>query len=203
MTRRARQNKTPGRRGSTNPPQIRSNIVLSHIYRYVSSSGTPTAVTSASIFGALGTICTVANTTVTSWTGSFRIAAVELWGPPASQGAASTVSCEWNIGVAQGGTQEVSDTTCSVAVNAHVHTTPPRNSLASFWQTPTTQTMFTLTAPSGTIIDLHVSAIMFDEESTGPTPITVTTATLGQTYYLSLDPNATHRYTPISLATTT
>lgn len=124
-----------------------------------------------------------------------------MWSPPASQGAAITCSVEW-VG-ANSPNREYSDTSVSVATPAHVSCPPPPMSLAAFWQTASSATLFSLVAPVGSIIDIHLALILSDDDQGSNTPISVASAVLGQSYYLSLDPNATHRYTPVSLVTTT
>jgi len=188
------------------PPQLRSNVQLSHTYRFVSTSGTATAVTNGSIIAASGNVCVVANSIVATMFQSFKITGLKVWSPPASQGAAVTCSVEWT-GSPNSPNVERSDSTVSVAVPAHIHGPPPPMSLASFWQPVVvgsgTVTMFILTAPVGSIIDLSVDLILCDDEASTPFQTSVTTGVLSTIYYLSLDPNATHRYTPVSLTTTT
>jgi hypothetical protein len=99
---------------------------------------------------------------------------------------------------------EVSDTTVSTATPAHLKAIPPSNSVAGFWMlSSNNNNLFILTAPTGSIIDVDLDLIVQDDDAGGQTQITVATATLGAVYYLSLDPNATHRYVPVSLTTTT
>jgi len=186
-------------------PQLRSNIVLSHKYRFLSSSGTTTNVTSFSLGCAAGGVCTVANTTLTSFIGSLRVNQIEMWSPPAAQGSASTCSVEWNnTSDANNSALEISDTSVSTAVPAHIRCGPPRGSLASFWFNPNAnKALFALTAPPGTIIDVSVSLILYDDDYANPFVSSIAAGVLGNTYYLSLDPNATHRFTPVSLTTTT
>jgi hypothetical protein len=59
----------------------------------------------------------------------------------------------------------------------------------------------TLVAPIGTIIDV-VLDLIFQDDDLASVAIAVASGTAGVQYFLSLDPNATHRYTPISLTTT-
>jgi len=203
--RRARQNKYSGQpRGSTrmSPPQIRSNIVVTHKYRFTSSSGTATAITSRGLLLACGAMCSVPNVTVSAIAGSVRVNHVSVWSPPASQGAFATCSVEF-LGQTASSTQEVSDTSVSVAQPACISTAPPRASLASFWQTPglADNTMFTLVAPTGSIIDMDLSFILWDNEDAATTRA-VTAGTLGTIYYLALDNATGHIYPPVSLNTT-
>jgi hypothetical protein len=146
-------------------------------------------------------MCTVALTTCTSFFGSVKVNRISIWAPPASQGASATVSVNW-YGYANSPNREVSDTTISTSKPAHVVSTPPTGSLASFWQTVGTNTIFSIVAPTGAIIDITLSLILSDDENTLPATTTAG-GTLGVNYYLSLDPNVTHRFTPVSLTTTT
>jgi len=188
-------------RGGNRPPQIRSNIQFSHKYRFVSTSATSTAITPTSILGAAGTVGITVNTNVVVICSSFKIRSLAMWTPPASQGASATCSVDW-VGSANAPNVEFSDTTVSVATPAHVQCAPPAMSLAAFWQVAGAGTLFSLVAPVGTIIDLDLDLILTDDDVSA-TVIGVAAAALGVQYYLSLDPNATHRYTPVSLTTTT
>lgn len=189
-------------RARNGPSQIASNIQLHHRFRFVSTNATPTAVTARSLLFASGGICTIANSFLSPIYASCKIGLIEMWSPPASQGASATCSVDWS-GFANSPNREVSDTTVSVATPAHLVTQPPSMSLAKFWQQDSTTTLFTLVAPVGTIIDVTLQLILNDGDAVSAQSQAVTTGTLGVLYYLSLDPNATHRYTPVSLTTTT
>lgn len=183
-------------------PQIRSNIELTHRYRFISTSSTATAITAQSLLGAAGSMCNATNAFAVSVFGSVKVNNVSIWSPPAAQGSSVTCSVEWITTPAQGNNREVSDTSVSTAVPAHVSTGPPLHSLASFWQNSSSNALFTLTAPAGSIIDVSLSLIMWDDDEPQDA-IAIANGTSGNMYYLSLDPNATHRYTPVSLVTTT
>lgn len=170
------------------------------MYRFVSTSGTITSVSPSDLMTASGTICTVANTTCTSMFGTVKVNRIEIWTPPASQGASATCSCEF-FGTSNTPSREFSDTSISVATPAHLVAVPPPQSLASFWQGASGTALFKLTAPVGSIIDVWLSLIMNDDEVTIVTRA-VSTATLGSIYYLGLDSTATTRYVPVSLTTT-
>jgi hypothetical protein len=183
------------------PPQIRSNVELRHRFRYVSTNSTQTGITPTSLLLAAGSVCTVANTTVTSFQGSVKVNRVEMWSPPSAQGSATTCSVEW-VGYQNSPNREVSDTSVSVAQPAYVVSGPPASSLAAFWQVASATVLFYLVAPIGTIIDVHLSTILTDDDVASAT-VGVAAGTLGASYFMSLDPNATHRYTPVSLISTT
>lgn len=188
-------------RVGNNPPQIKANVELRHTYRYVSTNGALTGITGTSLLCSAGSYCTVANTTVRSAFSSLKINQIEMYCPPASQGSSATCSVDW-IGFSNTPSRQYSDTTCSVSTPAHVRCNPPPMSLASFWQLAGATVLFNLTAPAGTIVDVSVSLILDDDESSVATAA-VASGSLGSMYYLSLDPNATHYYTPVSLTTTT
>ncbi len=182
------------------PPQMSSNIVKKHKYRFVASSAFSGAISSLQCFGASGTIGTVLNTTVVGKNQSMRIISIELWSPPPSQGSSATCSIEW-AGTNQSPTQEFSDTSISVTKPAHVFSRPPLDSLCAFWQTaPSINTMMNLVCPAGTIIDLKLALIECDGES--PVTFAVSTAVLGQSYYLALDHGTSDKLVPVSLQTT-
>jgi len=83
---------------------------------------------------------------------------------------------------------------------ARVSCAPPANSIASFWQLTSATAIADITAPTGSIIDVWLDLVMTDGDAN--TSVAVATGVLGTFYYLSLDPNGTHRYTPVSLLTT-
>lgn len=204
MNRRARQNKAPRNLGSgkMNPPQIRTNVIVTHKYRFTSSSGTTTAITSDGCAFAAGAIGTVTNSKVNALAASVKLDCLEIWTPPAAQGNTATCSVEWN-GQQSSSTVEVSDTTVSTAIPAHVKTTPPARSLSSFWQDLAVGNvqLCAITAPAGSIIDATISFIL-DDSGNATTQASVGTAVIGEVYYLALDATGTHIYTPVALNTT-
>jgi hypothetical protein len=183
------------------PPMIKSNIELRHTYRFVSTSGGRVSITPTSLLCAAGTICITTNSLVTSLYNSVRVNRVSIWSPPASQGATATCSVDW-VGSANSPSREFSDTTVSVSTPAHVSCSPPPMSLASFWQIPSASALFQVIAPTGSIIDVSMSLILQDDDAT-QAQSAVVTGVLGLSYYLSLDPTATHQFTPVSLPSTT
>lgn len=179
---------------------IRSNVELSHRYRFTSTSGTATGITPTSLLCAAGTVCTQTNAFALAIAGSVKVNQISIWSPPASQGAAVTCSCDF-AGFGNSPSREYSDTSVSVSTPARIMCTPPPQSLAAFWQVAGTTTLFTITAPTGSIIDVVMSLIVQDND-VAQAVSAIATGVLATTYYLSLDPNATHRYVPVSLTTT-
>jgi len=192
--------KVKQQRGSQDPPQIKTNIVLKHRYRFRTTAAFSGGISPAKIFGSLGTIGTVANTTVSILFKSFRLRKLEIWSPPPSQGATVTNSVEW-LGTANSPSIEVSDTSVSVSRPAHIMTMPPRSSLAGFWQLNTGSTLFNLNAPIGSIIDLSCDMIV-DDSGAAVDTIAAATVVLGKIYYLALDHGTSDLIVPVSLTTT-
>lgn len=179
------------------PSQFFANPEVSRRYRFTSSSGTSTAITTSLLLNACGVAATAANTGSAIFQ-SVKVRQIEIWTPPAAQGAAATCSVLWPAGN-QSQPREVSDTTVSVASPAHVRTSPPPGSLAGFWTT-SAATLFTLVAPPGSIIDVWVSLIMGDGTTSSGTA-TLVGATAGRIYYCALDSStaAGSIYPPVSL----
>jgi len=135
------------------------------------------------------------------WTQSFKIKRIEIWSAPASQGSNATCSVEW-FGFGNSPNIEESDTTLSVTKNAYISCSPPKTSLAAFWQKATGTALFKLVCPVGSIIDLIVDTILTDDEAV--TSASVVTGVLGTVYYLYLDNvTGTLSLQPVSLVSTT
>jgi len=197
-----------GRNGARMPqgasvpvPMLRSNLIMSHTFRFTSASNSALAVTANSLIGVCGVKGTVLNTLTSALFDSVRVKSVKIWSPPSAQGAAVTCSVLWASGV-NSPAVEVSDTSVSTAVPAHITSTPPPQSLASFWQRSAATTIFTTVAPVGSIIDVALEMILSDDDGGLPVTFATATAALGQNYYLALDGVAVHQYTPVSLTTT-
>jgi len=186
-------------------PQLKTNVMFSHKYRFVSTSATLTNITSKGLLFASGCMGTVVNTTVTALANAVRLKHIRVWSPPASQGAATTCSIEFIMGGSSSfsNTLEVSDTSISTAIPACVSTAPPVGSLASFWQLPAAadNQLFAIIAPVGAVIDVSLDLVLNDGDSAAQTRA-VATAIVGSTYYLALDNSTGHIYTPVSLNTT-
>jgi hypothetical protein len=203
--RRARQNKYSGKRGAaTNAPtQLRTNIEHAHQFRFVSTSATLTAISDATLLHACGVTATTA-TAGFAIRQTVRVNQIEIWAPPASQGAAATCSVLFPSSQ-RSQAREVTDTSVSVATPAHVRCGPPADSLCSFWVDGNGPvSLFSLSAPPGSIIDVWVSLV--DRDGIGDIdqlPAVLVGATVGSVYYCSLDSStsAGSLYKPIGLTT--
>jgi hypothetical protein len=202
MPKRQRRAPTGASNAMSKPGQFKSNIIIHHTQRYV-TTGTGTTLTAKNIAASFGSMCTVTNSTCTTLYDAVRVKRIKIWGTAAA--ASSTVSVEWSAaspGVNYANV-EVSDTSTSTAYPPFVSTAPPRESLASFWTNAFSSVVLaTLTLPNaGTIIDVEAELIISDSATAAETT-TVVTGVLGEVYYLPLDGTTTHSIIPVSNTTT-
>jgi len=185
------------------PPKLDVTPTVNHTYRYLcSGAGTPTNTTIGELFGALGTTCTVTNTTVTCWYTSVRIVSIRIY--PVVGGAGS-VSVLWNSPISGVGrdTEPNNMLPGGATMVTDFIAYPPAHSFCGDWMNSSltnTQTIFTISSPPGSIIDLHVMAT--NSNVFGPYQRAITTGTLAFPYYLSLDGTTSNRVIPVGLPTT-
>jgi len=186
-TRKIRQSRRPAQmRMASGPSQLRTNIENSHQFRYTSTGGGQKSITDSLVQTACGVS---ASTAILGYPirQSVRVKRIEIWSPPASQGA--SVTCSVLFPSAQRSqAREYTDTSVSVAVPAHVVCEPPPESLCAFWTgVPTAGIpLFFITAPAGSIVDLWVGLVDNDANTVANTA-TLVGATIGGVYYCSLD----------------
>jgi hypothetical protein len=182
---------------TTGPNQFRANPEVTRRYRFTSTSATLTAISPALLLNASGVLAATAILGYQIFQ-SVKVRMIEIWTPPASQGAAATCSVLFPVAT-NTQAREVSDTTVSVSQPAHVRCGPPANSLAGFWNGTTGTTMFSLVAPPGSVIDVTISLVMGDNSVS--TSVVLVGATIGRVYYCALDSGtaAGSIYPPVSL----
>jgi len=193
----------------TGPSQLRTNIEVSHQYRFTSSSATATQILASTLLPACGVVATSATAGFCMFQ-SVKVNRIEIWSPPASQGVFATCSVLFPA-ANQSQAREITDTTVSVSVPAHVLTSPPERSLCAFWtngfqeNAANEEPLFTLVAPSGSIIDVWVSLVLGDGTSAAAVnnEAVLVGATVGSVYYTSLDSStsAGSIYKPVGLTT--
>jgi len=190
------------RRSGASIPAFRSNVIVNHRFRYLASANlTGFAITDSMVLGAMGTMGTGTNTTVTHLFKTFRLKSIEIWSPTSTSTTAATCAIDWIGNNVNSPNMETSDTSINVSMPAHVRVSPPADARARWWQSSTSTTMFNITCPSGSIVDLSVEGILADQTSAGVT-VAVATAVIGVQYWLALDGVATHGLAPVSLSTT-
>lgn len=180
---------------------MEANPQLTRKYRFSSTSATITSITAAKLLNSCGVVAST-TTVGNNIFGAAKVLSVKAWTPPASQGSNATVSILWaSAGANYTSGLEVMDSTNSVSVPATIRSRPPQNTLASFFQTNSgSATLFTLTCPVGTIIDVTVRLVMNDALTVDAAPGTcvLAGATVGSVYYTPLDGHG-GIYTPLGL----
>jgi hypothetical protein len=172
------------------PPGLELVNTVDVIRRYnVVSTASGVAVTRASMSSSLGGICTTANTTITSWVGTYRIRRVVAW--PA---AATSVLIDAIIS----GTAEQALTKDSVknaqlptgiTVDKPVVFRPRRGTYLDMWQSAATNgsdQIMTITAATGTVIDIHYQFTLCGVIAASGYS-TSSTVALGLVVYMPLD----------------
>jgi hypothetical protein len=115
----------------------------------------------------------------------FKLNRIEIYSMPSTT-TSTTVALEWLSNY--GPSTEVSDTSTSSAYPAHLITSPPLQSLASFWSmagSNESEQLFIVTAPLGSIIDIYGEMVLVD--GTGTTVTGITTGTANNLYTSVLD----------------
>lgn len=193
--------------GASLPPVINGVVQLSHTFRYATSGTvTNTTLTVGSILGALGGICTVANTTLQCWTSSFRIKWAKVWVNPSSTN--DEVSWTWSDFSLDRDQERAMtrDLPANVTVAAAVKYVPTPGTIVADWYgglVASTTVLASVSCPAGTIIDFHVDFTMNARILGAGVTRSITTGVLGNTYWLALDGVTSNLMRPRILPSTT
>ncbi len=181
-------------------PQLKTNIRIRHTFRFINTNAQTLNVSPTALAGICGTVVTNATTTATAIFNSFKVNKVSIYCAESTAGTPVTCSVEW-FGFNNSPPIEDSRTSVSTSVPITLHSTPPPNSLAKFWQVVSGTTLFTIVVPAGSVIDIDLDAMLVDTGATFQN-YTISTGATGQLYYLALDNQSGHNFTPVSLTTT-
>jgi hypothetical protein len=185
------------------PPTIQPITTVTRTYRFYSTYDLPVTITAAALVGIAGNVGTATNSTMAQLARVFRLHRVSIWAPPrqgnpaAGLGQFSGQSCgiEWeSIDNAPG--SKISDRSVSPAVPAHVSSKPPQGSAGYQWQDgPTGGNIMILTAPVGSVIDVHITHVFYASGAAGGS-VSANPIVVGALYYGCLDGVGTVRYPP-------
>jgi len=194
-----------GKGAASLPPILNVTPTLGHTFRFTNSANqVGVAITGAQLQGALGTIGTATNSTVRPWASSVRIHRITIW-PSAGSNPPIAPGVEW--GAISGALKDEGKYTglpYGITQEKAIVSKPPKKSLCADWLSLTAMnvtTLFYVTAPAGSILDISVSftlAAAFVSSAS----ISTATAAIGTIYYLSLDGNSSHIWSPLGLPTT-
>jgi hypothetical protein len=181
------------------PPQFRSTIQVSRRVRYTASSaGSSLSLTRADLLNHL-VVNTSANANARVVSG-FKLNRFEIWGAGSSSFGLGTSSVEWTS--TYGPSKVVSDTSMTIEPS-HVVTTPPPQSLASFWSltgSSESDVIAILNFPANSVLDMNYEVIFQNLE----TPVSVSTVaagTVGNLYMLPLFGIVSNALVPVSYNT--
>jgi hypothetical protein len=185
-------------------PQLNARPMLTHTYRFAADNPLSAVdITEKDLLASLGSICTVANTTLRSVFYSVKLQSVEIWSTASSIGAISSMTLEWGSDAPVANTNLlVSDASISSSYPCHLFARPPKGSFAGMWMDATNDNIvFTISTDSACIVDIRLTGILLDGSSSSAT-VTVGTASLGVLYYPPLD-GSTDKLLPVGLNTAT
>jgi len=181
------------------------SVHVNHTYRFrFSAALSQEAVGLGGLLGAMGTIGRTVNATVANIFSSCKVNSVTLW-PPATSAALDGITLDW-LGAAGYLPDEGWDVTIpdGITMTRAMRVIPPRNSLASDWLNSGTialgTTIFTLTGPEGTILDLNISGRMANV--VGCSNFAVAVGVVGTMYYLALDGPSQNKVQPVGIPST-
>lgn len=186
------------------PPTIRPNIQVTHKFRFYSDTSNSATITNQNLLTAAGCLVTTANSTASSMWMSVRIISVEVWSIPTTS-ATSSCKVEWKGDSSLAGFQqlEVSDTSLSPNIPAHIVARPSRGTVPAMWhQGGFSQNMFTVSVDSRGIVDVTLQLILRDAPTSSTATFTIASGSLGTAVYSPLDGSG-DKFTPAGLTTTT
>jgi hypothetical protein len=187
------------------PPEFQCVLTVRHKYYFlVEVSGVANvSINDRYIRGAIGGICTVANSKVMPWAGSIKLHSIVLW-PSAVSGSSGACDLYW----VSTGTEFIKDDEKfrvlpeGITETGPLKFTPPAKSLAGEWisDSGSATNLAGLSAPNGTVVCLDVSFTLANNITA--VLATVASGTLGSVYYLALDGPTSNLVVPLGVPTT-
>jgi len=181
-------------------PPLRASIRNVHRFRFICTAGAGYGITLANLFGAMGGIVDVVNSSLICWATALQLQRVTIY--ESAQGVATVnSSIQWyNTTDVNSPDEYTVNSTIPYDRPSVISQKPFPKSLASFWwntQATPTLALFNVVCSIGSIIDV---TLMFDMGNAAPAlPITIAAGTLGGYYYLALDGRASNKLQPVGL----
>ena len=190
---------------ATLPPPIEATPRVKKTFRFAVSTNGTYQTTLASLLGACGGTCTIANSKVQPWASSVRVRRLTVWPPGGATGNYTFI--DWASSGSAGfvpDTAKINIVPDGVVVSSALRFVPPKGSLAGNWLNPvtlsTSSILFGGTYKIGSIVDLDIEFTLSNVSEAGN--ITVAAATLGNIYYLALDGPSSNKIVPQGVPTT-
>lgn len=189
-------------RGFLRPPPFKANFQVKHRFRFVVTVQVASSITRKDLLNLI--FINAVTTTQSRIFSAVKLNRVEIWavaGSGSNDFSTANISMNWLSNY--GPNTEVSDS--GNAFNtAHITTSPPRQSLASFWSltgSNETEALFFLSAPVGAIVDVWVDATLFD--GAGAAFTTNGSGSGSFLYFGYLDYSSSKQIQPVSVAALT
>lgn len=181
--------------GALVPPSFVSSKRTSGRARYLCASAGTYGITRADLLNHL--ILNTSSLTVNyRLFTAFRLKSVEIWASTATLGSTVTASLQWTS--EYGPDSFVTDTSVGTARPLHLRTSPPAQTLASFWCLSASNesvALFYLTLPANAVIDITYDAIIDGNNSVLAT--TTNNGVIGQIYMAYLGGVTTTSLVPV------
>jgi len=177
------------------PRELAANSVVRSWYRFgAASAQVGTAITVGNLLGCQGSVVVTAILIQSVFT-SFRVKKVRMWAPAAAV-ANSLMECVWTSAGAQNKDDVKIGSTVGSANSSYFESKPPPKSFSEMWTDPGTpaNTVFLLTCPVGTIVDVHLEGTLSNgfAQPTGVAFVNTAGFPLGKLFYPPLDGPGTH-----------
>jgi hypothetical protein len=170
------------------PPMIENNPAWSGRLRYqVASNAAAAGITGSNLLN--GYVQANTSTFASQTYNAYKLRAVEIWCPSnvsSGNSTPTTVAVQFTstAGVVGSSGQNFSDTSVGIEP-AHIFARPAKGSIASLWQQVANNVIFSISAPAGSIIDIHIDyKNILGLAGAG---MTSSAMTPGATYFGSLD----------------
>jgi hypothetical protein len=190
-------------------PVVQTGKLLTHTQRYIALSAATVTFSGKALLNWI--MMAVTATTSYRCFNSFKIRMIEIWSPVSIStdltgiGAIpQSITFEWYGPVSgyMNSNKFIAEPTGTRP--AYIRAIPPKLSSADFWlqsgstYTDTTDTMFAILGPKGTIVDMTFSAVLVDDETAFGAEAPVA-ASAGVVYYNYLDGRASGVYSPAGM----
>lgn len=166
-------------------------------YRFVASSAlSRVAITGIDLFDLLCMAAT--STSAYELCSAVRIKSLKIWGPMASDLSPVSVAIEYSATTSPAAPSEVrSDTSVGSTEAAQLSFPPPKGSIWSLWINGSGSTVFYLTGPANSIVDLTLEQQLRCDQGVAAVSAAVSGATAGQVYVRALDNGGSKLLVPI------
>lgn len=178
--------------GIPNPPSWSSTISVGYTQRFVCNTAGGVASRAVGIKDLLDLKCVAATATSAYriFTG-VKINRISMWCANTAATAANTIQLEWtnSASIIGSSSRMVTDTAVGTTNVAYITTKPPRGGNSADWigNVAANTTLFEITCPQGTIIDVAISVTFADDETATAVSGAVAAATVGILYTRALD----------------